>query len=47
MDSRHADPKYFVAMVSKQLDEFERAFFGMLERTIDRFEKAKFIDGTT
>ena len=45
LDSRRADPKYFVAMVSKQLDTFERTFFNMLERTIDRFEKAKFIDG--
>ena len=34
----------FASTVSKQLDEFERAFFGMLEMAIDRFEKAKFID---
>jgi hypothetical protein len=43
--NRYADPRYFLAMVSRQLDEFERTFFDMLGRAIDRFEKAKFIDG--
>jgi len=45
VNGKHADPKYFIAMISRQLDEFERTFFSMLEKAIDRFEKAKFIDG--
>ena len=45
VNGRYTDPKYLVNTVSRQLDEFGRAFFDMLERAIDKFEKAKFIDG--
>ena len=43
--SRYTNPKDFISRVSKELEEFEKAFFDLLGRTIHKFEEAKFIDG--
>jgi hypothetical protein len=42
---RYSNPKDMVSTVSKEIDEFDRTFFDLLERVIEGFEKAKIIDG--